>query len=118
MTNTKICHLVNDLFVKRNLAIESNNRKEIDAVISEIGEFETALKKEYKATIDDDGNIIIRRYKLKPGPRKEVNRLAKQKSSLLNQLQPNTKAHFQKSIKTGVKVSYSPEQSLAWKTIQ
>lgn len=109
---------LNNLFDKRSLAIESDNRKEIDAVISELGEFKTALEKEYKATIDDDGNIIMRRYKLKPEAAREVNRLVKQKSSLLNQLQPNTKAHFQKSIKTGVKVSYSPEQSIDWKTIQ
>ncbi len=110
---------LDELYVKRDFAIEGGNRAQIDSVISEIAKFEVDIvKKTRNGFIDDDGQIAGGRKILKREFRKEINRLVKQKTNLLKQLQPKTKAHFTESLKTGIKLSYSPEHPIDWKIIQ
>ena len=110
---------LDELYAKRDFAIEKGNRAQIDSVISEIEEFEiNIVKKTLKGFIDDDGQIAGGRKILKREFRNEINRLVKQKAHLLKQLETNTKAHFTESLKTGIKLSYSPEHPIDWKIIQ
>jgi hypothetical protein len=110
---------LDELYIKRDFAIEEGNRAQTDSVISEIAKFETDIvKKTLSGFVDDDGQITRGRKKLKREFEKEINRLVKQKANLLKQLKPNTKAHFDESLNTGTKLSYSPKHPIDWKIIQ
>ena len=111
---------LNILYRRREVAIESDNRIEIDKIMSEIDHYEkNIVVKVLKCTIDDDGLIIARPNRMKPEYARAVNALSQRKKHLLRHFQLGGAArdHFNVFINIGRIISYSPRPKIDWEIL-